>query len=147
MEIITQVHQDLCTKMFTVASFVIKFKKKTVSKSWLSPYERIQLLNWGSCALRTVRPNNTDMSGVWAEKGLLQGHTRRQEAHARQTLNSLKDFRKAFLKARWQRGAVGCRKLLDAAIFHPRRLGQDVPVNLQQNKCHSLFYNFLSLYE
>ena len=84
---------------------------------------------------------------VWAEKSLLQGHTRRQEAHARQTLNSLKEFRKAFLKVRWGRGAVGCHKLLGAAIFHSCRLGHDIPVNLQQNKCHSLFYNFLSPYE
>ena len=35
-----------------------------------------------------------------AEKGLLQGHARRQVAHAPETPNSPEGFSKAFLKAR-----------------------------------------------
>ena len=46
---------------------------------------------------------------------------------------------------------VCCCKLLSVGILcsHicPLRSGQDVPVNLQQDKCYSLFCNFLSLYE
>ena len=36
-----------------------------------------------------------------AEKGLLQRHSRRQEAYALKALSSPKGFRKALLKTRW----------------------------------------------
>ena len=72
-------------------------------------------------------------------------------AHASKTLNSLKGFSKAFLKARWGRGVVGCCKPLGVGILCsrscPHRSGHNVPVNLQQDKCYSLFCNFLPLYE
>ena len=46
---------------------------------------------------------------------------------------------------------VGCCKLLGVGILCsyrcPHRSGHDVPVNLQQDKCYSLFCNFLSLCE
>ena len=71
--------------------------------------------------------------------------------HAPKTLSSPKGFTKAFLKARWERGVVSCCKLLGLGILCccscPQRSGQDVPINLQQDKCYSLFCNFLSLYE
>ena len=58
---------------------------------------------------------------------------------------------KALLKARWGRGKVGCCKLLGVGILCscscPRMSGRDVPVNLPQDKCYSLFRNFLSLYK
>ena len=38
----------------------------------------------------------TKMLEFGAEKGLLQGHARRQVAHAQKTQNSLKGFREAF---------------------------------------------------
>ena len=47
-------------------------------------------------------------------------------------------------------GVVGCCKLLGVRILCsyicPHRSGHNVPVNLQQDKCYSLFCNFLSLY-
>ena len=133
--------------MFTAASFVIKKKKK-------KNFKQIMVITiWKNTIteLRFMCPTQSETNqyqhvGIWAEKGLLQGDTRRQEAHARPTLNSLKDFRTAFLKVRWWRGAVGCHELLGAAIFHPQRLGQDVPVNLQQNKCHSVLQLFISIW-
>ena len=71
--------------------------------------------------------------------------------HAPKTLSSPKGFTKAFLKARWERGVVSCCKLLGLGILCccscPQRSGQDVPINLQQDKCYSLFCNFLSRYE
>ena len=60
-------------------------------------------------------------------------------------------FSKALLKARWWRGVVSCCKLLGIGILRscndPLRSGHDVTVNLQQDKCYSLFFNFLSLCE
>ena len=45
---------------------------------------------------------------------------------------------------------VVCCELLGVGILCscscPGRPGHDVPVNLQQDKCYSLFCNFLSLY-
>ena len=46
---------------------------------------------------------------------------------------------------------VGCCKLLGVGILcscsYSPRSGYNVPVNLQQDKCYSLFCSFLSLYE
>ena len=46
---------------------------------------------------------------------------------------------------------VGCCKLLGVGIIcscgGPHKSDHDVPVNLQQDKCYSLFNNFLSLCE
>ena len=76
--------------------------------------------------------------GVWSREGFcraMQG----ERVHAPQTLDSLKSFSKAFLKARWGRGVVGCCKLLGVGILCPCRcLGRsshNVLVNLQQDKC------------
>ena len=57
------------------------------------------LLNTGSCARHTEKPNNTKTSEFGAEKGLLQGQTRRTGGLCPQTSNS-KGFNKVFLKAR-----------------------------------------------
>ena len=48
----------------------------------------------------TVRPNNTRMTEFGAENSLLQGHARKQGAHAPKAPNSSKGFSKAFLKAK-----------------------------------------------
>ena len=46
---------------------------------------------------------------------------------------------------------VGCCKLLGVRIrcscSCPDRSGHDIPINLQQDKCYSLFCNYLFLYE
>ena len=67
----------------------------------------------------------------------------------RPILNSPKGFGKIFLKASWGRGVAGCCRLLGVGILCscscPRRPGRKVPVNLQQDKCYSLFCNFSSL--
>ena len=72
-------------------------------------------------------------------------------AHTPKTPNSSKGFSKALLKARWGKGVVHCCKLPGAGILCscrcPSRSGHSVPINLQQDKCYSLFCNFLSLYE
>ena len=98
----------------------------------------------------TVRPN-TLKHQFGAEKGLLQGHARGQVARTPKTLNSLKGFSKAFVKARWGRSVVFCCRFLGVGILCPcscpHRSGHHVPVNLQQGKCYSLFCSFLSLYE
>ena len=50
-----------------------------------------------------------------------------------------------------KRSVVGCCKLLSAenlcSCSCPHRSGHRGPINLQQDKCYSLFCNFLSLYE
>ena len=38
-------------------------------------------------------------------------------------------------------------KILQFLQLCPLRSGHNVPINLQQDKCYSLFYNFVSLYE
>ena len=56
------------------------------------------------------------MSRVWS-RGSLQGHARRQVAHASKTLNSSKGFCKTLLKAKWERDVVSCCKLLGIGIL------------------------------
>ena len=109
------------------------------------------LLNTGSCARCTVTPNNTEILELEQKRGFLQGHMKRLVACAQRTQNCLKGFSKALLKARWGREVVSCCKLLGVGILCSHsclhRSGQDVPVNVQQDKCYFLFCNFLSLYE
>ena len=54
------------------------------------------------------------------------------------------DFRLPYTKSRER---VGCCKLLAAGLLcsctFPRRSGPNGPVNFQQDKCYSLFCNFL----
>ena len=62
----------------------------------------------------------------------------------------LEEFQQSTFKTRWGKGEVSCCKPLGAGILCPcscpRRSGQDVPLNLPQDKCYSLFCNFLSLW-
>ena len=93
-----------------------------------------------------------------AEKGLFQGHARRPVAHTRKNTQLLKGFQQDSFKSKVRVGVVSCFKLLSVlwwlqeqrilcSCSCPARSGQDVPVNLQQDKCNSLSCNFLSLYE
>ena len=63
------------------------------------------------------------------------------------TPNSLKGFSKAFLKARWGRSKVDFCRLLGTGVLCPHKSDQDVSINLQQSKCHSLCCDFLFLWE
>ena len=85
------------------------------------------------------------------QRSLLYGLKGESVVHAHKTLSSAKGFTKAFLKARWEMGVVSCCKLINLVILCccscPQRSGQTVPINLQQDKCYSLFCNFLSPYE
>ena len=81
-----------------------------------------------------------------AEKGLLQDHARGWVSHVPKTLKSSKGFRKACLKARWEKDVFSCCKLLGVGILCSCSCrcmsGHDVPVNVQQDKYNCLFYNF-----
>ena len=90
--------------------------------------------------------------GVWRkERFIADSHKESGWPMSQKTLNSLKGCSKAFLKARWRRGVAGCCKPLGVRILCscccPLWSGHDAPINLQQEKCCSLFCNFLSLYE
>ena len=69
-------------------------------------------------------------------------------AHASQNPELLEGFQQSIFKGQVKEGS-DCKLLCVVSFFLAavHRSGQDVPVNLQQNKCYSLFYNFLSLYE
>ena len=100
--------------------------------------------------LYTVRPNDTKMLESGAKKGLLQGYAGRPVTHASKSCTPWRASSKALLKARWGRDVVSCCKLLGVGILCscscPHGSGQNVPVNLQ-DKCYSLFCNFLSQYK
>ena len=57
----------------------------------------------------------------------------------------------SFFYTKREEGVVVCCKFLDVRILcscsYPDRPGQNVPINLQQDKCYSLFCNSLPLYE
>ena len=85
---------------------------------------------------------------VWrAEKGLLQNCTEDGWLVPPKIPNSPEGFSKALPKARWGKDVVSCCRLLGVGILCscscPHRSGHDVPINLQQDKYYSLFWNFL----
>ena len=83
-----------------------------------------------------------------AEKGLFQGHVGRRVACAPQTPKLIEAFQQSTFKGK-VRGEVDCHKLLGVGILCsrscPHRSDEDIPVNLQGDKCYSAFCNFLSL--
>ena len=87
--------------------------------------------------------------GVWNIEFYCRATQGECLAHAQKTLNSSKGFRKLLLKARWGRGEVRCCKLLGIGVHCScscARINSSdhyVPINLQQDKCYSLFCNFL----
>ena len=112
---------------------------QVVKDFFFLPVKKV-LPNASLCAWCTVRPDNIEMLEFGAEKCLLQGHERRMGALGPQTPNSLKDFSKAFLKARKGRGMVGWGKLLGVGILCswscPYQSSLNVPVNLCWGKCY-----------
>ena len=64
--------------------------------------------------------------------------------------NILLELEFRLLKYSKGRGVAGCYKLLGARILSSysfNRSGHSRPINLQQDKCYSLFCNFLFVYE
>ena len=109
----------------------------------------VSVTSWASsCAQHAVRPNSTETLESGAEKGLFQSPTRRWVAYAPQPRTPWSISTKIFLKSTWGRDLIVCCRLLGVGILCssccPCRSGHDVPVNLQQDKCYSLFCNFIS---
>ena len=82
-------------------------------------------------------------------KGLLQANARRRVAPDPENSELLKRFQQSTFKGKVRE--VDCWKLFGVEIFYfcsyPPRSGEDVPVNLHQDKCCFLFCKFLSIYE
>ena len=85
-----------------------------------------------------MRPDNTEIVVFEAEKGLLQGHAKRQVAHTLKSAfrGKVREGRGSLWKTSW------CRILCSCSC--PCRSGLDVPVNLYQVTKVTLSYNFLS---
>ena len=98
-----------------------------------------------------MHPEAKQYWNVWSRERFIAGPCKEMGGSCPKNPNSPKGFNKASLKVRWERGLVSCCRLLGVGILCsgscPRRSGHDVPVNLQQDKCYSLFCNFLSLNE
>ena len=77
----------------------------------------------------------------WSRERFIAG-SRRTDAFASKTLNSLKGFSKAFLKVSWGRDVVGCCKHFGTGILcscsYPGRSSHHLPINLQQDERYSL---------
>ena len=86
--------------------------------------------------------------GVWSRERFIPEPCEEMGGLCSSTLNSLKHFIQDFLKSSWGRDVIVCCRLLGVGILCscccPCRSGHDVPVNLQQDKCYSLFCNFIS---
>ena len=108
------------------------------------------LPNPSLCARCTVRPNKPKRHS-WSRERFTAGPCKKTGGLCPPNPKLSEGFQLSILKARWGRGVVSGCKLPGAGIpcscRRPRRSGHDVPVNLQQHTCDSLFYNFLSLYE
>ena len=116
------------------------------------------------CAQCTLRPNNTEMLKFGAGKISLKSHTRRSVAYTcplppptstpslpQKSPQFLKGFQQSTFKGKVTKGHG---QLLQTSYLGflcscicPCRSGHDIPINLQQDKCCSLFCKFLSLYE
>ena len=93
--------------------------------------------------------NQTKTSVFGAEEGLSQGQERRWVTSCPTNPKLPKGLQESILKPKWERGLVGCCRLLVLksfvlAAFHLRS-GHSVLINLQQDECYSLICNFLSL--
>ena len=109
-------HKQTHTTHIQIQWKIIHSKKRkkilTYATAWINPEDimlserntvsfhllEVSTLSIASlCAQCTMRPNNNKKAEFGAEKGLLQGHTRRQVAHASKTPNSPKAFSRALL--------------------------------------------------
>ena len=133
-------HQGSPEANFLICLLQFVFHVSPYSGSCLSA--AVMLPNACLCARCTVRPSNTKTSEFGAEKALLQGHARRRVAHALKSPELPESFQQSPFLGKVREGVVSCCKLLGVTSFVLEvrsRSGQDVPVNLHQNKCYSLF--------
>ena len=90
----------------------------------------------------------TETSQFGAQTGGLQGEAQRRLAIP--TSKLLEEFQQSISEGKVREGAVGSCKLLGVGILGScsclHRSGPDGPVNLQEDKCYSLFCIFVSLY-
>ena len=124
----------------------ISIVKKILYKNFLNVY--LLLEHMFMCPTHS-EAKQTETSEFGAEKGLLQGQAKSRVGCTPQIPELPEGFQQSIFKGKVREGR-GCR-LLGAGILCscscPRRSGHSVPVNLQQDKCYSLFCNFLFLYE
>ena len=112
-------------------------------------------LNQSVTECKFVAPTHSDtkqaeLSELGAEKGLLQNDARKQTVCAPPPKPKfLEGFQQTVFKCKVRDG--DCCKLLGAGILCscpcPHKAGQDIPVNLQQDRCCSLVCNLISLYK
>ena len=109
--------------------------KISISVSFSSPTWKVW--NWNKERFIAGLSNTKNRVGAWGWTG---------SSCSENLPDSRKGFSKAFLKARWGRGGIGCCKLLGIGILCfcscPHRSGHDVPVNLRSNVilCSETFY-------
>ena len=111
---------------------------------------KYMLLNAGSCPRRTVRPNTLKCQSLEQRKvycRAVQGDRWLMPPNPELP----KGFQQSIFKGKVREG---CGLLLQISWFwNPlflqpsTQVRSHIPVNLQQDKCYSLFCNFLSLYE
>ena len=120
-------------------------------QSFLAVNTVVNVIEGKSVCLTHSEAKQYQNIGVWSREGFIAGPCREMGGSCPKVLHSLKGFSKALLKARWGRDVFSCCKLLGVGILCsyscPHGSGQNVPVNLQQDKCYSLFCNFLSQYK
>ena len=101
-------------------------------------------------AQHKVRSDNTETHKSGAEKGLFQGHTRRQAAHALKTALLHESFQQSPSIGKLREGWGQLLQTSWNPLFLPlstqvrSQAGHDSAVNLHQNQCYSLLCNFLS---
>ena len=132
--------------MFTAASFVI-IKKNTKLQANHGYHHMKEYNYWTEVHVPYAQWDQTPPTrrNLSRERFIAGPHKETGGSHP-PNAELPEGFQKSIFKGQVTEGAVGCHQLLGAAIFHPRRLGQDVPVNLQQNKCHSVLHLFISIW-
>jgi len=89
----------------------------------------------------------TETYDFGAQKGLLQGHSRRMGGSCPPRPHTLLGFQQSIFKGKVRGGlwlVVPNFLVWESFVLAAVHIG---PVNLQQDKCYSLCCNFLSLYE
>ena len=104
---------------------------------------------WMQVCVPNAQWGQTKTSEFGAEKGLSQGHANHGVCSCPQSPKLAEGFQENIFKGKGEGGAL----LVDADFLvqesfvlvavHVGRSGHSVPVNLQQDKCYSLFCNWL----
>ena len=106
-------------------------------------------LNASLCAQHTVRPNKPKLWSLEQRKFYCRA-MQRDGWLMLQNPKLWEGFSKALRNARWERGKVGCCKLLGAGILcscsYLYGPGHHVPINLQQNMLFSVLQLFISVW-